>query len=88
MVAARCVDDDKHPAKSVHPNSDEALFSFGVRIFNRDSKWITKRLLRMSEADLVLAKVDSRLGGVELDIHRIVIMHILCIASIGARDLT
>jgi hypothetical protein len=47
-----------------------------VRIFDGHSHRVTKRLLGMSEADLVFGQVGPSLGWVEFDVHR-GIMHII-----------
>jgi hypothetical protein len=49
-----------------------------VRIFDGHSHRVTKRLLGMSEADLVFGQVGPSLGWVEFDVHR-GIMHTIYI---------
>ena len=76
------MDDDQDPSECVHAQRHEALFSLCVRIFDGHSHWVTKHLLGMGEADLVFGQVGPALGGVELDVPRL-IMLTLCIESIA-----
>lgn len=79
-VLARCVDNDQYSPKRIHPQSDEASFFLRIWILNCYRGGIAKGLLGVGEADLVLGEIRPSLGGIELDLHRI-IMHMVCILS-------
>jgi hypothetical protein len=72
------VDNDQNSSQGVHPQRDEALLAFGVRIVDCYGKRISQRLFCVREADAVLAQVCARLCRIELDVH-IAMMHIICI---------
>ena len=48
------MDDHKYPAQCIGAQSDKALFSSGIRVFDGESHRIAKCLFRVSEADTVL----------------------------------
>ena len=59
--------DDQDATEGIHAQRDKSDFAFRVKILDRQRHRISKHLLRVSEADLVLLEVRSRLVRVELD---------------------
>jgi hypothetical protein len=56
------MDDHEYPAQCIRAQSDKALFTSGVRIFDGESHRITKCLLGVSKADTMLPQVRLGLG--------------------------
>ena len=70
--------------KRVHSQSDEALLVLRIGILNCHRIGITKGLLGVGEADLVLGEIRPSFGGIEFDLHE-GIMHNICILSRARR---
>ena len=66
-ITARGMYDDQDATERIHAQRDESDFAFSVKLLDRQRHRTSKHLLRVSEADLVLLEVRSRLVRVELD---------------------
>ena len=51
------MNDDQYAPQGIHPERDVPALAFSIRVFNSNSLIITKRLLCMSKAHLMLQKV-------------------------------
>lgn len=59
--------DHEYPTQCITAQRDKTLLPSGVRVFDGESHRITKRLLRVSEADAALAEIRFGFGRIELD---------------------
>ena len=69
-LVALGVNDHKHPAQGIHTQSDKSLLTLRIGVFDSEGHRIEKRLLGMSKADPVLAKVRPCFDRIEFNGHR------------------
>ncbi len=74
------MDNDQDPAQSIHTERYVARLFLRVGILDGYRKGISKGLLGVREADLVLGQVGLGFGRIELDVH-LLSMHTSCILS-------
>ena len=78
------MDNYQDSPKRVHSQRNEALLVLRIGILDRHRIGITKGLLGVGEADLVLGEIRPSFGGIEFDLHE-GIMHYICILSRARR---
>src|SRR3546814_16270641 len=64
-IAARGVNNNKNSTQSIHAQRHQARLTFRVRVRDSDGVLIAKRLLRLGNADALLAQYGLRFVGVD-----------------------
>ena len=75
------MDNYQDSPKRVHSQSDEALLVLRIGILNCHRIGITKGLLGVGEADLVLGEIRPSFGGIEFDLHEGIMLSLIHISE-------
>jgi hypothetical protein len=68
-LSTLCVNHDENATEGIHSQRHETSLTFGIRVFDRESQRIAKRLFSVCKADTMLPKIAPGLDGVELEGH-------------------